>query len=352
MSYFDKQKKYRFILLIFTIGLFFLVIFSATMGIAEVSFIDSLNIIIEKIPFIGKKIENPLISDVYRKIVLNIRLPRILVAGLVGANLAVVGTAYQGIFKNPMADPYVLGVSTGGALGATIAIILGGSYSFLGMGIITFSAFVGSLMTIVLVYSISKVGNKVPTVTLLLSGISVSFFASSLISLLMVFNRDRVDQIIFWTMGSVSTAAWKHVYLILPITILGTIIIYSFSRDLNVMTTGEEQAYSLGVNVEFVKKTLLVISSLMVAVSVSITGIIGFVGLIIPHMVRISLGPDHRALIPLAAIGGAMFMIICDTIARSAMPPTEIPVGAITALFGAPFFIYLLIRNKNKGVNV
>ncbi|GAA0178836.1 iron ABC transporter permease [Clostridium sediminicola] len=348
MDYANKKKYFKekfFIMLIF---LFIVIVISATLGVANVSFLDSIRIILDKIPLIEKLINTNDIKEVYQKIILMIRLPRILLAGLVGAGLSTVGCSYQGIFKNPMADPYVLGVSTGAALGATIAIIFGFTISFFGLGIITFSAFSGAIVTIIVVYNIARVGNKVPVVNMLLSGIAVNFFLGSIISLLMVFHRDNVEKIIFWTMGSFSAADWERVIVITPIIIIGIIMVYIYARDLNIMLTGESSAQSLGINVETVKKQLLLITSIMVASAVSVSGVIGFVGLLVPHAFRLMIGPEHKVLIPYSAVGGAIFLIICDTLARNLIPPTEIPVGAITSLFGAPFFIYLLWKNNKK----
>lgn len=350
MDYSNKKKFYKEKFLVMLIILFLMIVVSATLGVANVSFVDSLKIIINEIPLIDKLVNTNDIKEVYQKIILMIRLPRILLAGLVGAGLATVGCSYQGIFKNPMADPYVLGVSTGAALGATIAIVSGLTTSFFGLGIITLAAFCGAIITIIAVYNIARVGNKVPVVSMLLSGIAVNFFLASIISLLMVFNREDVERIVFWTMGSFSAASWKSVVVIIPITLIGIILIYIYARDLNIMLTGENSALSLGINVEAVKKQLLLITSLMVAAAVSVSGVIGFVGLLVPHAFRMILGPDHKVLIPFSAVGGSIFLITCDTLARNMIPPAEIPVGAITSLFGAPFFIYLLYLNKKENI--
>ena len=281
-------------------------------------------------------------------ILLQLRLPRIILACLVGAALSVVGAAFQGIFKNPMADPFVLGVSSGAALGASITMVFLKEIEFLGLSVIAFNAFLGAITTTFLVYNIAKVGRKVPTATLLLAGISLNYLLSSIISLIMIFNRQEIERIIMWTMGSFSTGSWKEVFLLLIIVIPSIILITMFARDLNVMLLGEENARSLGVNVEGLKKYILIISTIMIAAVVSVSGIIGFVGLIIPHGVRMFTGPDNRVVIPFSAITGAIFLIICDTLARSLVPPSEIPVGIITSIFGVPFFIYLLYKTKKK----
>ncbi|MEW9095212.1 MAG: iron chelate uptake ABC transporter family permease subunit [Clostridiaceae bacterium] len=348
MSYINKRKHYKFLLIVLIVILLVITVISSTLGVANINFYQSMKILSSKIPLLGKYVNLEGISSTHKLIILNLRLPRIILAALIGAGLSLVGCVFQAIFKNPMADPYILGISSGSALGASIAIILGLNIAFLGLSGVTFFAFTGAILTTLLVYIIAKTGTKLPTNTLLLSGVSVSFLLSSIISLIMIFNREQVEQIIFWTMGSLNSANWKAVISLLPFILIGGFLIFVFSKDLNVMLTGDDTASSLGVEVDKVKKILLVISSLIIAACVSVSGIIGFVGLIIPHMIRIIVGPDHRVLLPFTALGGGIFMIISDTLARTLAPPAEIPVGAITSIFGAPYFIYLLIKNKKK----
>lgn len=348
MEFMKKKKYYRMGFLILIAILFFAVIVCSTFGAAKITSFQALYIILKKVPFSGAIIKPLNISENYYTIIYNIRLPRILLSGFVGMGLSIVGTSFQALFKNPMADPYVLGISSGAALGAAIAIILGISGSFLGFGAVTIMAFTGAILTAFLVYNIARIGNKTSTVTLLLAGVTVSFFLSSIISLIMVFNYKQVDKIIFWMMGSFSAASWKQVILLIPFIVVGLLLILSFSRDLNIMLTGDDTANSLGIEVEQVKKLVLIVSSALVAACVSVSGVIGFVGLIVPHMIRIIVGPNHRILIPFSAVSGALFMILCDTFARTLAAPSEIPVGAITSLIGAPYFIYLLLKSKKK----
>ncbi|WP_315116110.1 iron chelate uptake ABC transporter family permease subunit [uncultured Clostridium sp.] len=348
MSYINKRKHYKFLLIILVVILLVITVISSTLGVANINFYQSMKILSSKIPLLGKYINLEGISSTHKLIILNLRLPRIILAALIGVGLSLVGCVFQAIFKNPMADPYVLGISSGSALGASIAIVLGLNVAFLGLSGVTILAFTGAILTTLLVYSIARTGTKLPTNTLLLAGVSVSFLLSSIISLIMIFNREQVEQIIFWTMGSLNSANWKAVISLLPFIFIGGFLIFVFSKDLNVMLTGDDTASSLGVEVDKVKKLLLVISSVIIAACVSVSGIIGFVGLIIPHMIRIIVGPDHRILLPFTALGGGIFMIISDTLARTLAQPAEIPVGAITSIFGAPYFIYLLIKNKKK----
>lgn len=348
MTYIRKRNHFKILFLGLMILLCLGIIFVSTLGVAKIPFKESIKIILNNIPLIKGKISLEGISESHIVIVQKIRLPRIILSAIIGMALAGSGVIFQGIFKNPMAEPYVLGVSSGAAFGATLAIVLGLESTILGMGAISIMAFIGAVTTTFIVYNIARIGNKTPVVTLLLAGIALSFLLSSLISLLMTFNREQVEKIVFWTMGSVSAASWNHVMISAPIILLGSVIFTIFSRDLNVMLLGEDSAKNLGIEVERLKKILLVIASIVAASAVSVSGIIGFVGLIIPHIVRLIVGPDHRVLIPFTLISGAIFMIIADTLARTIIPPIEIPVGVITSLFGAPFFIYLLCKNKKK----
>lgn len=348
MSSTKKNSYYSITFIIMACMLFISIILSSTLGVANITFSKSMQILMSKIPFINKLLNVDNISETHKLIIINIRLPRIILSALIGAGLSVVGCVFQAIFKNPMADPYVLGISSGSALGASISIVMGFSSMALGIAGTTLFAFIGAIFTTVLVYFIAKTGTKLPTNTLLLAGVSVSFLFSSINSLIMIFNRDRVEQIVFWTMGSLASATWKQVISLFLFVIIGFILIIIYSRDLNLMLMGDETACSLGIEVNFVKKFLLIVSSIIIASCVSVSGVIGFVGLIVPHITRMIVGPNHKVLIPFSTLGGAIFMIICDTLSRILAPPAEIPVGAITALFGAPYFIYLLIKNKKR----
>ena len=259
-------------------------------------------------------------SETSRTIILNLRLPRAIESAIVGMGLSVVGAFFQGLLRNPMADPYVLGISSGAAFGATIAIILG-----LGIFGLSFMAFVTSLMTVFFVYTISKTGTRVSMTTMLLAGIAISAFMSAIISLMMLLNHDEFSRIVFWTMGGFSLINWNSVVFSTPIIIIGSFMMYVFSRDVNAILTGEEVAEHLGVNTELVKKIILVTGSLVTATAVSVGGIIGFVGLIVPHISRLIVGPDNRVLVPFSAISGAIFLTFADLLARVILKPMEIP---------------------------
>lgn len=282
-------------------------------------------------------------QDTEKTILLYLRIPRVIEAFFVGSGLSVVGAFFQGLFRNPMAGPFVLGVSSGAAFGATLAIILG-----LGFWGLSFSAFLFALFTIYIVYLLARQGSNISMATMLLSGITISTFLHSCISLFMLFNHEELSTIVYWTMGSFSTVSWEKVAFSAPLITTGIVFMYFFSRELNAIMLGEETAMHLGVNTEKVKKIVLTTGTLISAIAVSITGIIGFIGLIVPHITRLLVGPDMRKLVPLSALIGGILLIITDTLSRTLLSPIEIPPGIITAIFGGPFFLYLLFNEKRK----
>lgn len=283
--------------------------------------------------------------DVYKTIILDIRLPRILLAVLVGCALAVSGTTMQGLFKNPMADPFIIGLAAGAAVGASLSILFGLSIS-VSIYSTPFFASIGAMLTVFAVYVIARSNGKVKVETLLLTGIAIGSFLTAVMSFMMYMAGQQFRFLFFWLLGGLYNASWSVIAIAFPLIILGTIFIQLFARDLNAIALGEEPATHLGVDVETVKKILLISSSLIAGTAVAFSGIIGFVGLIIPHTMRILVGPDHRILLPSSALAGSIFLIWTDTAARTVLSPTEIPVGIITALCGAPFFIYLLQKSK------
>ena len=275
----------------------------------------------------------------------NLRLPRILLCVLIGAVLSVSGATYQSVFRNPLTDPYVLGISSGASLGAAVAILLGLESSFFGVGLLALAT---ALLTVVLIYKIASIGNRMHTATLLLTGVCFTFLATAIVSFLMVINQDKMDRIIFWTMGSFASVSWTDVLIMLPVAVAGIAVVLYHSKDLNLLLVGSETAKSLGVEVEKVKKILLLATTLMVAFAVSACGVIGFVGLVVPHCIRLVAGSDNRLIIPYSTVVGGIFLLLCDTLARTVLMPSEIPVGSVTALVGAPMFIYLLYKSKKR----
>lgn len=274
-----------------------------------------------------------------------LRLPRIVLSVMVGASLSVCGAAYQSVFRNPLTDPYILGVSSGASLGAAVAIIAGLQYYLWGIGAFALAT---ALLTVLLIYRIASIGNRLHTTTLLLTGVCITFLITALISFLMVLHQDKMESIIFWTMGSFASASWLDVALLAPVALVGIAVVIYHSKDLNLLLAGSETAQSLGVEVEKVKKILLFFTTLMVAFAVSTCGVIGFVGLVVPHGIRLVTGADNRKVVPYSIFVGGLFLLICDTLSRTLLPPSELPVGSLTALVGAPLFIYLLYKNKKS----
>lgn len=286
-------------------------------------------------------------------IVLKLRLPRIILAFLVGGCLSMAGCVLQAILRNPLADPYIIGASSGASVGAGFSIILLselniGFNNLFGLGLTPIFAFIGAILTVLLVYRVSKVGNTVPIVTLLLAGIATSTILSAVMSLMLYFSDDIVQPLVYWLMGSFNARTWIHVITILPYPIIGFLIIYRKAVILDIFTMGESKAKQLGVNVEKEKKLLLIVSAFLTAAAVSLCGVIGFVGLLIPHIIRLIHGPNNKQLVWRSFIWGGNFLIIADTIARTILSPTELPVGIITSLCGGPFFIYLLKKQQGK----
>ena len=336
--FFKKHQKMVFFLLLLLLAV--TAFTAATVGSAAIPFSDVLKILF---PFLSP--EGGVSNHAFQVIILKIRLPRILLAIITGMGLAVSGTVFQGIFRNPMANPYMLGISSGSAFAVAAGMALGFQATFLGMGAISISAFLGGFLTSLIVYFISGGGKSV--FSLLLSGIAIGFFLSALMSLVMYLNRNQIENIVYWTMGSFNASTWTKVAVSAPVIILGSILLMVFSRDLNIMITGDDSAKSLGVEVKAKRLFFLLISTFITAGAVSVSGVIGFVGLVVPHVLRILTGPDHRSLIPLSMVSGGIFLLLSDTLARTLLSPTEIPVGIITSIFGAPFFIYLLFRKRN-----
>ena len=343
-----KKKRYSLVLCLLTVTLLFAVVFFSTIGTANINAFDAFKVIGARIPLLKNYVDISDIGKSQETIIWNIRLPRVLLGVLVGASLSMAGASFQGMFKNPMADPYVIGISSGAALGATIAIILKLEFTILGFSSISIFAFIGALIAVTMVYNIARVKNQVPVTTLLLSGVAIGQFFTAIMSFLMVIYNKDMSKIVYWTLGSLAGKGWAPIIAISVPIIASMVALNFFARDLNILLTGEESAKSLGVNVEKTKVYILLLGTFMTSVVVSVSGIIGFVGLIIPHIVRLIFGPDHRILLPASALLGGIFMIVADTIARTIISPIEIPVGIITAICGGPFFIYLLRAKKKK----
>ncbi len=336
------------IILILTAILILLILIAASIGAARISIYDTVKVVGSYIPGINHFIDRDMLDAQSLAVVSQIRLPRIFMALVVGIALASAGVIFQGLFRNPMADPFVIGVSAGGAFGAAIGLFFVSTISLLNISITTIFALIGALGTTFLVYTISSSRGKVSVVTLLLSGIALSAMLGSMTSFVMIFRANDLAKIVFWLMGGLTSASWQKLYLITPVIAILVIISSFYMRDLNIISMGDQRAAQLGVQTEKVKKTLLVFASIIAALAVSVSGIIGFVGLITPHILRLIVGPDHKILFPTSALAGGIVLLASDTLARTVLMPREIPVGIITSIVGVPFFLYLLVRSRKQ----
>jgi iron complex transport system permease protein len=276
-------------------------------------------------------------------LVMDLRLPRVALAALVGACLAAAGVLYQALFRNALADPYILGVSSGAGLGAALAFAAGGAGAA-SLWAPPLAAFAGALATILLVAALATRRGVMETLSLLLAGVAVSYTLAALTSFVMVVRHEQMSRIVFWMMGGLQGATWQQVGIVGGMLVAGLAVALVYARELNIMLLGDERAGELGVNVERVKRVILAAASLVVSAAVSVSGLIGFVGLMTPHAARLILGPDHRLLLPASVISGAIVMVLADLVARVILAPVELPVGIITALAGGPVFVWLLIR--------
>ncbi len=293
---------------------------------------------------------NPASDAAAANILWNIRMPRVVLAGLVGAALAIAGAAFQGLLKNPLADPYTLGVSSGASVGAVMTLFFGISLPFLGSFTLPVMSMAGALMTMFLVMGFAKlVDRSMKMETVILTGIIFSSFLGSLISLMIALTGEELRQIIGWLLGSVSMRGWPYVQMALPFIIIGSFVLWLNRRELNAMLFGEERAQHLGVDVKKRKLAILIGGSVLTGAAVAVSGTIGFVGLVVPHMTRLVWGSDHRHLLPLSFMNGAALLIVCDLAARTIISPTELPIGVITAFIGAPVFAFIFFRQRKGG---
>lgn len=338
------SAKIRITVLTMLPVLVLLVVLATAVGAVYVPFTKTIGIVLKNIGLT----KGGDFSAGWESIIFLVRLPRVVVAALVGAALATSGTVMQGMFRNPMADPGIIGVSSGASLGAVIAIALGlasGSLYFLPL-----FASVGSLAAAFTIFMLASRQGKIPVMGLILSGVAVSMFLSSITMIVLMFiNGDQVKQFLFWTTGSLNGKMWEDVRIIIVPIIACIVIILMFSRDLNVLLLGEEEAQSVGLNPSRARKLFLLLSSVTAATAVCVSGTISFVGLIVPHILRLIVGPDHRILLPASALGGAIFLVACDLAARTVLIPQEIGVGIVTSLLGAPYFLYLLMKARKEG---
>ena len=328
------------------IGLSAVIIVSTGMGYIKIPVDAVAKIILTKIsgqlPFIEG------LDKLFPVVVIDVRLPRILSAAIVGGGLAISGVVFQGILLNPLADPYTLGVSAGAALGASMALLL--NIGLLGSYSVPLFAFVGAVGTLLFVIYLSSSSGGVSSNNLILSGIIVAAILSAGISFLKYLADEQVAVIIFWLMGSFGSKTWMDVSLTLSLVGIGFCVFIFYARDLNLMSLGNRTASSLGVDTRRVTITLLITASLVAAICVSVSGIIGFVGLLVPHMMRLIAGPDNRRLVPVSLLAGAILLLVADTITRAVLP-SEVPIGVLTALIGGPFFCYIFRKQQTARRN-
>jgi iron complex transport system permease protein len=284
-------------------------------------------------------------ADIQTRIIWDIRLPRVLAAALVGAALALAGALFQAVLRNPLADPYVIGTSAGAQLGVTLALLLPFQFAFLGFGWSQVAAFTGALLTVLFVFSIARTGGRTPIVTLILAGFAVSSFLISATTFAAYANND-IGHVFSWTLGGIAVDEWTQLGAVAFLILLSSLLAILLSVRLDVILLGEEQAAHLGIRVERLKIGTVVLASLLTALAVSLSGIVAFVGLIVPHVMRLVYGPGHRILLPAVALGGAAFLVLADLVARIIIAPTEVPLGIMTAIIGAPFFLHLLRRSR------
>ncbi|MCG2587990.1 FecCD family ABC transporter permease [Rhodohalobacter sulfatireducens] len=331
--------------------LIWMIVISVGIGAVSISPIQVLAIVLDQVGIST----NGSYEAVQQAILINIRLPRVFLAVMVGAALAISGAAMQGLFRNPLADPGLIGVSSGAALTTAIAIVILSTITsplieFLGSALLPIAAFVGGISATVVVYRLSTTNGKTNVATMLLAGIAINAMAGAILGfMIFLSNDDQLRDLTFWTLGSLGGAMWSSVWVVLPFILAAIIFLPRLSRGLNAILLGESEARHLGVKVERLKKMIVVFVGLAVGAAVSVSGMIGFIGLVVPHILRLWIGPDHRFLIPGSAILGGLLLLSSDLLARTIVSPAELPIGVITASIGAPFFLWLLLRNKEFG---
>lgn len=329
------------IAILFTTGV---IILGVSIGSVSIPFSEVTTIFIQSLLHFDI---GAVVDDTTKNIVMKIRFPRVVLAFFVGASLAICGAAFQGLLKNPLADPYTLGVSSGASFGAVLVIFYG--ITLFGPFTLPIFAIIGGFLTILVVIMFARVVQRTLSMeTIILTGIIISSFLGSLLSLMVALSGEELRQIIHWLLGSVSMRGWNYTLMILPFFIVGSLVLLFSSSELNALSFGEERAHHLGVNVQTRKMLILVSASVVTGAAVAVSGTIGFVGLVIPHMIRLVFGTDHRHLLPLSILYGGSFLILADLVARTIVAPIELPIGVITAIIGAPVFAAILFRQRRE----
>jgi iron complex transport system permease protein len=335
--------RYRMVLVLLALGLLGAVLLAVAIGAVDISPGSVVRLVAWKLGVIDR----PDVPRATEVILFQLRLPRVALAVVVGLALATSGALFQGLFRNPLADPAIIGVSSGAALGAIVVIVLGGGAVLGGLGV-SVAAFAGALLTAFFVYRLARVGPTVHVATLLLAGIAVAAIISAVMSLVMSFAGEEIRSIYFWLLGGLSARGWTAVEVVAPLVALGVLGSFVLIRDLNIVALGEERAAQLGVDLDRFKWRVVALGALLAGAAVSVSGVIGFVGLMTPHLLRLIVGADHRRLLPAVLLAGPMFLVLADLVSRVALAPQELPLGAVTALVGGPFFLLLLRRERRR----
>jgi iron complex transport system permease protein len=336
--------SYRRVLVALVAALIASVLVGVAVGAVWVSPLSTLRLLAWKLGLAARPEGVARSADV---IVFQLRLPRVLLAAIVGAALAASGTVFQGLFRNALADPAIIGVSSGAALAAVLVIVTVGAGS-LGALALPLAAFLGAVLTALAVYRLARIGPTVHVATLLLAGIAIAAVISSLMSLVMSFSGEDIRDIYAWLLGGLVAQGWRSVAIVLPVVAVGVGGAALVAHELNLVALGEERAAQLGVEVDRLKRRAIAVGALLAAAAVSVAGVIGFVGLMTPHLLRPIVGADHRRLLPASLLGGATLLVLADLVARTIIAPSELPVGVVTALLGGPFFLFLL-RREGRG---
>jgi iron complex transport system permease protein len=337
-------RRYGRVVAVLVAALLASFLLAVAVGTVWISPWTSLRVISWKLGFTARPAGVPESTEV---ILLQLRLPRVVLAGVVGAALAASGALFQGLFRNPLADPAIIGVSSGAALGAIAVIVFAGSGALAAFGV-PLAAFAGALLTAFLVYRLARIGPTVHVATLLLAGIAVAAVISSAMSIVMSFSGEQVRDIYAWLLGGLVGQGWTAIGAVVPLIALALAAAALTAHDLNLLSLGEERAAQLGVEVMRLKRRTIGVGALLAACAVSVAGVIGFVGLMTPHLLRLVVGADHRRLLPAVLLAGPTLMILADLVARTALSPQELPVGIVTALLGGPFFLFLLRREGRR----
>ena len=328
-------------------------IISLTSGPIKISIKEIFYILFNQFGFLGNT-ENDFFSNIQESVLINIRFPRVILAILVGAGLGTSGAILQGLFRNPLVDPGFIGVSSGAAVGAIISIMFGKLISnflphILQAFLLPILAIVGSFLTIMIVYSLSKVNGKTNVMAMLLSGVAINAIAGSIIGFFVSISSDlELRSFTFWTMGGLDNSDWFIVILVSFFTIVPFLFIYKFKTEIDIFMLGDSEAANLGVNVEYLKRKIILISSIMVGISVAFCGMIGFVGLVTPHLIRLFISPNHKYLIPGSALLGSLILVLSDFISKTIISPAQLPIGIVTSAIGAPFFVWLILSQKRR----